>query len=134
MKKSMRRVEAAGLACVLAAGLAVGASAFAATPALAANGPCTDVAIAQPTAVHWTTSEASQTVKFLNDGSIVTGPCDYINNTSENHWYMRVNYTGPNNNNGYGYIWVQRLYWGSVHQCDFDGTIYNIPSSACHLS
>ena len=134
MNTLVRRVKASGLACVLAAGLSVGATTFAATPALAANGPCTDVATAQPTAVHWGASASTMTVKFLNDGDIVTGPCDYINNPSENHWYMRVNYIGPNNNNGYGYIWVQRLYFGSAHECDFDGTVYAIPSAACHLS
>jgi hypothetical protein len=32
---------------------------------------------------------------------------------------MKVNYIGPDNNDGYGYIWVQRLDYGSEHNCKY---------------
>lgn len=138
MNTFLRRLRVAGLACALVTGLGVGVTAataaIAASPASAANGPCYDFAIAQPTPVHFVPSEGSQTVKFLNSGSQVTGTCNYYDNTSENHWYMQVNYIGPGNNNGYGYIWVQRLSYGSGHNCRYNtGNTFPIGSGACPL-
>ena len=52
-----------------------------------------------------------------------------------NRWYMQVNYIGPNNNRGYGYIWVQRLNFGSLHLCDLnsDFDLFPIGRSTCPL-
>jgi hypothetical protein len=47
---------------------------------------------------------------------------------------MQVNYIGPGNNGGFGYIWVQRLDFGSSHLCAYNnGSVYSIGSSACPL-
>lgn len=134
MNGFVRRGKVVGLACVLAAGLGVAAMAATATPAFAANGPCYDITNAQPTPLHYTWNKNSQTVKFLNAGSTVTGTCAYVNNVNENHWYMQVNYIGPDNNGGYGYIWVQRLDYGSGHNCKYQsGATFAIGSSYCPL-
>jgi hypothetical protein len=130
-----RRLRIIGLAGVLAAGLSMGVTAATAAPAIAANGPCFDTTSAQPTPLHFSPSASSPTVKFLPDGYLVTGNCAYWDNPTENRWYMQVNYTGPNNNGGYGYIWVQRLNFGSLHLCDLnsDFNLFPIGSSACPL-
>ena len=124
-------LSTAGLACALAAGT-VGAAVSSATPALA-SGPCRDAAIAQPTPMHHNASDSSETVKFLNAGTAVSGTCTYIENDSEQRWYMQVDYTGPGNNNGYGYIWIQRLSYGSQFQCEDGGNIFSIGSVYCPL-
>ena len=95
---------------------------------------CVDYAIAQPTAVHLNPSEGSLLIKFKNAGDEVTGTCQYYNNSSEHRWYMQVFVTtGPNQPYPIGYIWVQRLSYGSSHTCDDDGHAYSIGSSNCPL-
>jgi len=113
----------------------VGATAVTATPALAANGPCFDTTNAQPTPLHFSPSESSPTVKYLPRSHQVTGSCVYWDNLSENRWYMQVNYIGPDNNGGYGYIWIQRLGFGSLHLCDLnsDLNLFPIGSGTCPL-
>ena len=138
MRGFLYRLRHVGLACALTAGLAAGvsagAAALSATPALAVNGPCYDITNAQPTPLHYSWSASSQTVKFLHNDYQVTGTCNYVDNTSENHWYMQVNYIGPGNNGGYGYIWVQRLDYGSGHNCKYNtGNIFPIGSGPCPL-
>jgi hypothetical protein len=98
-------------------------------------GPCYDYTKAQPTPVHYEPSDSTPTVEFKNAGEVVTGNCVYMNNTSENRWYMKVNYNGHDNNGGFGYIWVQRLSFGSEHGCAYnDLGIYPIPSANCRLT
>lgn len=127
MKASLHRLRLISSAGILAAGLSAGAAAAAATPALAANGPCYDVTNSQPTPLHFDPSASSKTIKFLNNDSTVTGTCNYVDNTSESRWYMQVNYIGPGNNGGYGYIWVQRLDYGSGHNCKYySGQMFSI--------
>jgi len=127
MNSFLHRLKLVGLACALTAGLAGGVAAATAAPAFAANGPCYDVTSAQPTPLHFDPSDSSQTIKFLSDDYTVTGTCNYWDNTSENRWYMQVNYIGPGNNGGYGYIWVQRLDLGSGHYCAYDsGQVFSI--------
>jgi hypothetical protein len=138
MKRFLRQLRVAGLACALIAGLGVGATAattaLTAASASAANGPCVDITNAQPTPLHFDPSASSPTVKFLNSNYLVTGNCNYRDNLSENRWYMQVNYIGPNNNGGYGYIWVQRLDYGSEHLCALnDFFTYPIGSGTCPL-
>ena len=139
MKRFLRRLRLVGLACALTAGLGVGATAataaLTAAPASAANGPCFDTTSAQPTPLHFSPSASSPTVKFLPNNYLVTGNCIYWDNLSENRWYMQVNYIGPNNDGGYGYIWVQRLNFGSLHLCDLntDFNFFQIGSSTCPL-
>lgn len=62
--------------------------------------------------------------------------CTYIDNVKQGRWYAEI---VPNNTYtqlnwaSYGYIWVQRLFYGSAHECtDF---FYNKPigSSECPL-
>src|SRR5690242_11059652 len=58
--------------------------------------------------------------------------CYFYNNVGEGRWYAEVP-TGHYGNRQYGYIWVQRLFYGSDHECD-DGTyIWRIPSGPCVL-
>jgi hypothetical protein len=127
MKRFLRRLKLIGSACALIAGVGIGVITGIAAPALAANGPCYDVTNSQPTSLHFDPSAASKTIKFLNKGHTVTGTCIYIDNPNENHWYMQVNYIGPDNNGGYGYIWVQRLHYGSRHDCKYySGQVFSI--------
>jgi len=134
MKVLLQRLKLVGAACALITGLGVGITAATAAPAFAANGPCYDVTNAQPTALHFDPSDSSQTVKFLNNDSTVTGTCIYYDNVNENRWYMQVNYIGPGNNGGYGYIWVQRLDYGQGHNCKYNsGQIFSIGSGYCPL-
>lgn len=135
MKGFLHRLRLIGVAVVLAAGLGMGVAAATAAPALAANGPCFDTTRAQPTPLHFSPSASSPTVKFLPNSYLVTGNCVYENNRSEHRWYMKVNYIGQHNNDGYGYIWVQRLNFGSLHICDFnsDFNFFPIGSSTCPL-
>lgn len=135
MTKIFQWMRTATLACTLAAGaagVAVSSTVLTATPALA-SGPCTDAATAQPTPMHHNGSDSSATVKFLNAGDFVSGSCTYIDNESEQRWYMQVDYTGPNNNNGYAYIWIQRLSFGSRFQCDNSGLVFSIGNAYCPL-
>ena len=135
MRKILRRLRLIALTGAVATGLGLGAMAVTATPAFAANGPCHDLTIAQPTPLHFNPSDSSPTVKFLPNQYTVTGSCAYLNNLSENRWYMQVNYIGPNNNGGYGYIWVQRLNFGAMHLCDVSSefNFFSIGSGTCPL-
>lgn len=127
MTRLLRKIRLIGAACVLAGGLGVGVSVATAAPADAA-GYCFDIAIAQPTPVHIYPWDTSATVEFLNYGAEVTGLCSFLDNLTENRWYMEVNYGG-----GYAYIWVQRLAYGSMHDCDQGGYLYSIGSGQCPL-
>jgi hypothetical protein len=92
--------------------------------ALAAANYCQDSAIDQPTWVDASPSYSSAVVQTLNKGAGVGfGPppngsngCEYYLNSVENRWYMPVRTTNGSNG-GTGYIWVQRLYYGSQHEC-----------------
>lgn len=117
MSGFFRRLAIISSAGVLTAGLGTGAAVLAAAPAFAASGPCSDVATAQPTAAHSLPSEGSDSV-LLSSGTQVSGTCNYENNTGEGHWYMQIDY-----GSGYRYIWVQRLKYGSAHNCDYNGTV-----------
>jgi hypothetical protein len=124
-------------ALILCLGVAVVSTVATAGSAAAANGPCVDWAQAQPTPVHSYASANAPTAKFLNENAEVTGTCHYFYDVDGGpDWFMQVNYTGPGNTDGYGYIWVQRLQWGSSHQC-YDTNAYpfaqKIGSSYCPL-
>jgi hypothetical protein len=120
----------AAAAAALGVGSITGIGFATAGPASAAS-PCSDEAIAQPTPVHATPNDQSATIKFKNYGDIVAGPCNYWshNDPDGQHWYMQVVLSGG----GYGYIWVQRLYYGEFHECDHDGSIQSIGSGNCPL-
>lgn len=135
MKGFLHQLRLIDVTVVLAAGLGMGVTAATAAPALAANGHCFDTTRAQPTPLHFSPSASSPTVKFLPDSYLVTGNCVYRDNLSEHRWYMQVNYIGPYNNDGYGYIWVQRLNFGSLHLCDLnsDFNLFPIGSRTCPL-
>ena len=113
----------------------------------AAPSSCYDHTIAQPTAVHKGPEESTETVEFLNAGEKVTSSdCFYVEDTHdvvngipEQRWYMAVNYDGHHNNDGFGYIWVQRLSYGSQHDCAYSGHTHPIhpvpvPTGDCALS
>lgn len=58
--------------------------------------------------------------------------CHFYNNVGQGKWYGEIP-KGHYGNNQYGYVWVQRLNYGSNHQCD-DGSIHNIGGTACPLT
>ncbi len=109
MKRLMHRTAVMASAFALTTGLAMGISA---APAFATDTACKDSAIAQPTPIHTWYTDTSDSEFKINKGTTVYGNCDYFNNTNEQRWYMAVWYEGT-----LGYIWVQRLSWGSQHKC-----------------
>jgi hypothetical protein len=134
MKRIAHKIKLVGAACALATGLGVGVTAVTAVPAFAANGPCYDVTNSQPTPLHYVPSASSQTIKQLSNNDTVTGTCIFYDNVNENRWYMQVNYIGPGNDNGYGYIWVQRLDYGKGHTCKYNsGQVFSIGSDYCPI-
>jgi hypothetical protein len=123
------------LFCVLAAATvganaAAGANAPATTAVAPATGttPCSDVTIHDPTPVHLHPADTSYVLKNLPSYYEVRGTCSYWDNEffgQAGHWFMLVALgTG-----GYGYIWVQRLMWGSSHHCNDNGDILDIPAN-----
>jgi hypothetical protein len=121
------------ITCLLAAAI-VGANTAAATPAAAApasaSNPCSDLTIYEPTPVHANPADDSGVIKTLPKDYGVTGPCIYIANSfSFGHWFMQVALASG----GYGYIWVQRLAFGSHHQCNKGTAVQPIPSAQCEL-
>ena len=86
------------------------------------------------TPVHLLPAADSLVIKFKHPGNRVTGTCQYYNNRSEHHWYMQVFVTtGPNQPYYSGYIWVQRLSYGSTHTCNDDGHTHSVGSGNCPL-
>lgn len=70
----------------------------------------------------------------FNSGQSFTLSC-YVYNVEyqNNRYYAETAPTYGSGKNQYGYIWVQRLYWGSGHQC-WDGLdAFAIGSSECPL-
>jgi len=130
MRDLPRRLAIIASACALAITMGTGVVALTAPQALAASNTCYDEPNSQPTAAHLQPSASSQTVVYFHPGDTVYGPCTYWNNQGESHWYMQVNYNG-----GIVYIWVQRLNFGSNHECYYipTGQFYEIGSSFCLL-
>jgi hypothetical protein len=116
----------------LTAGALISASLMAAGPAYAANGTCQDYTLNSPTPLHQYPTDTSTTVKQLPEGYAVTGSCRYYqhNDPDGQHWFMQVNYIGPGNNGGYGYIWVQKLFNGEYHDCYDNGNLLSISPSS----
>jgi hypothetical protein len=79
-------------------------------------GGCSDYAIAGGTI--WANPNGSGTnFGTFGSGANFTLSCYYYNNTDQGKWYAETKNTYGSNHNKYGYIWVQRLYWGSQHLC-----------------
>jgi hypothetical protein len=118
-------------AAALGAGILVPVSFLTAGAASAAGYDCVDIAISNPTPVHSDHTDASVTLEFLAPGTEVsTSNCGYVDNTSENRWYMQVQVPG----NITGWIWVHRLYFGQSHLCDTSvAGLQQIGSSWCPL-
>lgn len=129
MRGLLRRLAIIASASMLAAGLGTGVTALSAAPAFASTGPCADGTNAQPTAAHVEPSDTSTTEEYLNSGVQVTGNCSYWDNVSEGMWYMAINWTEGRTL----YVWVQRLDFGSVHECLDNGNVYSIGSEQCLL-
>lgn len=116
-RSRLSRLIGAGVMFTAAVAIATPAALSSAEPAFAAVNVCQDSTTAQPTAVHQLPSASSPTVQFLNVNAPVNeGYCEYFNNLHEGHWYMTVRTTNGSNG-GVGFIWVQRLHWGSQHLC-----------------
>jgi|ERR1700678_913825 hypothetical protein len=85
----------------------------------------------RPRRPHGDTSSSN----FINNGTPIYGNCDYYNDTGEGMWYMEVATEW-----GTRYIWVQRLYYGSTHNCYWTtgngwtkGTINQSPCSLTNV-
>jgi hypothetical protein len=117
------RIIGAGVLFASALGLwsAAPASATSAT-----NETCYDVAQAQPTQAHQVPSASSPTEQSFSANTTIYGNCNFWDNIGEGHWYMRV-YLTNGKNGGVGYIWVQRLAWGSQHECFVLGDQLGLP-------
>jgi hypothetical protein len=97
---------------------------------------CTDLTSVSSAQVYYDPADTSRIITVLGViGHQVTGTCVYYDHQdpSGDHWYMRVNYTGRDNDHGSGYIWVQQLDIGNTHHCDFGGVIKLIGSASCPL-
>ena len=114
-----RLTRAGAVFAAAAAGIATLVALTPAEPAFATsatNETCYDVALYQPTQAHQLPSDSSPTEESFNVNTTIYGNCNYWNDLGENRWYMRV-YLTNGKNGGVGYIWVQRLAWGSQHKC-----------------
>lgn len=125
-----------GPAAVLALALVAGGAV--ATYLVGVGNPsvCTDLTGVSSAQVYYHPADTSQIITVLGGiGQKVTGTCVYYDrqDPSGDHWYMRVNYDGPDNDDGSGYIWVQQLDIGNEHHCDFGGVIKSIGSASCPL-
>jgi hypothetical protein len=123
---------AAALAITLVAGGAV------ATHLAGVGNPsvCTDLTGVSSARVYYRPADTSQIITVLGGiGYKVTGTCVYYDHQDPDgdHWYMRVNHAGPDDDGGSGYIWVQQLDNGNTHHCNFDGVIKSIGSASCPL-
>jgi hypothetical protein len=141
-----RRVRLAALTVAIAAAILTIAAVVAERSSDApvfTNGQCRDWAV-ERAPVHSAPVSGDETGYIVNAGQMVTGSCQYfIDNNGDSgsgHWFMQVTYSGPNDNLGYGYIWIQQLAYGSSHSCDRDGYngssgyhSYDINSGACQL-
>jgi hypothetical protein len=106
----------------------------AAAPASASN-PCSDVTIYSPTPVHLHASDDSGVMKTLPSDYGVTGSRIYFRNVfvgSAGHWFMQVALASG----GHDYIWVQRLAFGSHHECSKNGATLPLTfiTGGCRLS
>ena len=111
-----------GAAAMIAGALGL----WSARPAFAGFNACGDSTIVQPTAIHQLPSDSSPPVQFLKKGAAVNESyCEYYNNVREHRWYMAVRTTNGSKA-GVGFIWIQRLYWGSQHLCAVPGEPYDL--------
>ena len=129
MRGLLHRLAIIASAGTLVAGLGAGIGALSTTaPAFASSTSCGDATTAAPTPAHTGPRQKDPTKYQIPNGTQVYGPCYYWNNTSESHWYMQISYKGSTL-----YVWVQKLAFGSEHECLDNGNVYGIGSSNCPL-
>ena len=123
------------VACVCAIASFALISAFDAAPASAYKGSnCVDRTSGTVTVYTSPANEnGSLSWGTLSDNTLVTdASCDYYNNTHENRWFVKLGFHGNT-----GYVWVQRLGFGSDHECT-DGSTFvskiDDPSGGCRLT
>jgi hypothetical protein len=100
-------------------------------PTANASGGCSDTTIASGNVERSPGGVLSWTTFGAGKGFSLS--CTYYNNTAQARWYAETAPTYGSNHNQYGYVWVQRLHYGSTHRCDFYGDIFSIGSGPCTL-
>ena len=101
----------------------------------AASGVCQDTTIASGTV--WRSPDGGP-LSWGTFGPGETGgfSCTYYNNINQpggERWYAETAPIYGRNHKQYGYIWVQRLQYGSHHQCLFYGDVFSIGDPECPL-
>jgi hypothetical protein len=128
MLRNLRRI---GLVFALLFSGLIGAATLGAAPAFAGTYPCLDDTNIASVNVWPTPADTGSTMGSLpSKGKEVNGPgCNWYNNAGEGMWYMQISYESS-----IGYVWVQRLEWGSEHLCVYNGgNVGEIGSSPCSL-
>jgi hypothetical protein len=108
----------------LLAGVSAGVTTLSAGPALADT--CSDGT--NSSGGVYSAPDGGIQIGTLGSGVQVTGNCSYWNNNSQGRWYMAISWQGRT-----GYVWVQRLIYGSQHECLDGQNVYSIGSSHCLL-
>jgi len=124
MKNVLRRLGLMAATGTLVVGAGVGVTTLTAGPALAST--CSDGT--NSSAGVFSSADGGVQIGTLGSGAQVTGNCFYYNNNSQGRWYMGINYSGRT-----GFVWVQRLDFGSQHECLIGENVYSIGSSQCPL-
>lgn len=124
MRNVLHRLALIAATGTLLAGVSVGATTLSAGPALASS--CSDGT--NSSGGVFSSPSGTVQVGSFGSGAQVTGNCFYYNNNSQGRWYMGINWSGRT-----GYVWVQRLDFGSQHECLDGQNVYSIGSSQCPL-
>jgi|SRR5579875_1510165 len=124
MRNVLHRLALIAATGTLLAGMGVGVTTLSAGPALADS--CHD----GTSSSGGVFSSPSGTVQIgsFGSGAQVSGNCFYYNNVRQSRWYMGISWQGRT-----GYVWVQRLIYGSQHECLDGQNVYGIGSSQCPL-
>ena len=103
--------------------------AISATPATAA-GACSDVTTSSGGIFIGPGPGADQVGSF-NAGKTFNLSCVYYVQPLQNdRWYAETgNAVYGSSHKKYGYIWVQRLNYGSKHKCNYFGDVLSIPTN-----
>ncbi|HEY1619746.1 MAG TPA: hypothetical protein VGG25_19145 [Streptosporangiaceae bacterium] len=124
MANLLHRLALIAASGTLVAGLGAGVVTMSARPALADT--CSD-GTNSPAGVFSDPKGMFQ-IGTLKSGVQVTGDCFYSNYAAQGRWYMSIYYQGKDD-----YVWVQRLIYGSQHECLDGQNVYTIGSEHCPL-
>jgi hypothetical protein len=124
VRKLRHRLALIAATGMLLTGVSAGVTALGAGPALADT--CYDGT--NSSGGVYSAPDGGIQIGSFGSGAQVSGNCTYWNNNAQGRWYMAVGWQGRT-----GYIWVQRLIYGSEHECLDGQNVYSIGSSHCLL-